>query len=43
MSAVKAMQKLEQKRSLHVVNEHFDPIFNAGLVSVIAKQQPDRN
>ncbi len=39
MSAVKTRQKLVKKRSLHRVNEHFEQIFNEGLMSVIAFQQ----
>jgi len=42
MSAIKTRRKLEKKHSLHVENEHFYPIFNAGLASLIAKQQPAR-
>ena len=42
MSAVKTRQKLAKKRSLHAVNEHFEPIFNPELTSVIVFQPPAR-
>jgi hypothetical protein len=42
MSGVKTRQKLAKKRSLHLVNEHFEPIFKAGLRSAIAFQQAAR-
>jgi len=31
--AVRARQKTEKKRSLHVVNEHFEPFFNTFLTT----------
>ena len=37
--AVSARQKLAKKRSLQVVNEHFEPIFNAAMATQVVFQQ----
>ncbi len=39
MSAGQTRQKLTKKRSLRVVNEHFEAIFNAVWPSVIVNQR----
>ena len=41
--AADARQKLAKKRSLHVVNEHFEPVFNAATATQIVFQQAARN
>lgn len=41
-SAGKTRQKMASKRSLQVVNEHFEPFFNAGLSSAALLRQPLR-
>ncbi len=38
--AASARQKLAKKRSLQVVNEHFEPIFNAAMATQVVSQQP---
>jgi hypothetical protein len=40
MSAAKARQNQPKKRSLQVVNEHFEPNFNAASASTVVFQQP---
>ena len=40
--AADARQKLAKKRSLHVVNEHFEPVFNAAAATQIVFQQAAR-
>ena len=37
--AVRARQKTAKKRSLLVVNEHFEPIFNAALATQVIIQR----
>lgn len=37
--AVRARQKSAKKRSLLVVNEHFEPIFNAALATQVIIQR----
>jgi len=39
-SEAKTRQKREINRSLHGVNEDFEPIFNAVFASVVVSQQP---
>ena len=38
--AVSARQKQAKKRSLQVVNEHFEPVFNAAMTTQIVFKQP---
>jgi hypothetical protein len=38
--AVSARQKQAKKRSLRVVNEHFEPVFNAAMATQVVFQQP---
>ncbi|RMH83166.1 hypothetical protein EA796_16655 [Pseudomonas sp. AOB-7] len=38
--AGKTRQKQPRKRSLPVVNEHFEAVFNAGLPTQVVFQQP---
>ena len=40
--AAKARQKCPKQRSLHVVNEHFEGIFNEELATQVVFQQPAR-
>lgn len=40
MSAAEARQNEAKKRSLHVVNEHFEPNFNAASASAVVFQHP---
>ncbi len=35
-----ARRKLSKKRSLHLVNEHFETIFNTAIATQIVFQQP---
>ncbi|PMW96793.1 hypothetical protein C1X59_23690 [Pseudomonas sp. FW215-R2] len=39
----KTRQKQAWKRSLRVVNEHSEPVFNAGLPSAVVFKQPERS
>jgi hypothetical protein len=38
--AASARQKQAKKRSLRVVNEHFEPAFNAAMATQVVFQQP---
>jgi hypothetical protein len=38
--AASARQKQAKKRSLRVVNEHFEPVFNAAMTTQVVFQQP---
>jgi hypothetical protein len=38
--AASARQKQAKKRSLRVVNEHFEPVFNAAMATQVVFQQP---
>ena len=38
--AAGARQKQAKKRSLRVVNEHFEPVFNAAMATQVVFQQP---
>ncbi|MAY15621.1 MAG: hypothetical protein CMI06_09810 [Oceanospirillaceae bacterium] len=38
--AVNARQKPAKKRSLQVVNEHFESVFNTAVATQIGNQQP---
>jgi hypothetical protein len=38
--AASARQKQARKRSLRVVNEHFEPVFNAAMATQVVFQQP---
>jgi hypothetical protein len=40
--AASARQKQPKKRSLRVVNEHFEAVFNAAMATQVVFQQPDR-
>ncbi|OZB29347.1 MAG: hypothetical protein B7X51_11615 [Pseudomonas sp. 34-62-33] len=37
-----ARQKQAKKRSLRVVNEHFEPVFNAAMATQVVFQRPAR-
>jgi hypothetical protein len=38
--AASARQKQAKKRSLRVVNEHFEPVFNVAMATQVVFQQP---
>src|SRR5690606_28473197 len=38
--AASARQKPAKKRSLHIVNEHFEPAFNAAMATQVVFRQP---
>ena len=40
IEAASARQKSAKKRSLCVINEHFEPVFNAAMATQIVFQQP---
>jgi hypothetical protein len=42
IEAVDAWQKQARKRRLCVINEHFEPVFNAAAASRLVFQHPDR-
>jgi hypothetical protein len=39
---VNARQKAAKKRSLQIVNEHFESVFNTAVATQIENQQPAR-
>jgi hypothetical protein len=41
--AAEARQKQAKKRSLRVVNEHFEPVFNDASAMQVVFQQPDNS